>query len=43
MENGLRTDLSTTSFDLEDGMVTIPDGPGLGIEIDREALLGYTK
>jgi D-galactarolactone cycloisomerase len=42
MENGLRTDLSITPFDLEDGMVTISDRPGLGIEIDREALREYS-
>ena len=28
----------TTPIEHEDGVVQIPDGPGLGIEIDRAAL-----
>jgi D-galactarolactone cycloisomerase len=40
-ENGLRTELGTT-FPMEDGWVKIPDGPGLGVEIDREVLHQYT-
>ena len=43
MENGLRTDLSTTSFDLEDGEVRIPERPGLGVEIDVDALRRYAR
>lgn len=27
-----------SSFDCEDGFVSIPDGPGIGIELDRDAL-----
>lgn len=42
MENGLRTDLSPTPFELKDGMVAIPDAPGLGVEIDREKLKKYS-
>lgn len=42
MENGLRTDLSPTPFELEDGMMKIPDRPGLGIEIDAQALRSYS-
>jgi D-galactarolactone cycloisomerase len=42
MENGLRTDLSPTAFELEDGMMSIPDRPGLGVEIDEEALRRYS-
>jgi D-galactarolactone cycloisomerase len=26
---------------MEDGMVQIPDGPGLGIEVNREVLAQY--
>ena len=40
-ENGLRCDLSPTPFPLEDGQIAIPDRPGLGVEIDREALRKY--
>jgi len=42
MENGLRTDLSPTPFELQDGMMKIPDRPGLGVEIDVEALSRYS-
>ena len=41
MENGLRSDLSPTPFELEEGMVKIPERPGLGVEIDAEALRRY--
>ena len=41
MENGLRTDLSHIPFELEDGMMPIPDRPGLGVEIDEAALHKY--
>jgi D-galactarolactone cycloisomerase len=34
-ENPIRTDLSTTPFAPIDGWMTIPDGPGLGIDIDE--------
>lgn len=39
-ENGLRTELGTR-FPMVDGWVAIPDGPGLGVEIDREVLARY--
>ena len=42
-ENGLRTDLSPTSFELEDGTMAIPNRPGLGVEIDEAALHRYTR
>ena len=41
MENGLRTELSRIPFELEDGMMPIPDRPGLGVEIDEAALQKY--
>lgn len=36
--NKLRTDLLVEPFRLVDGVVAIPDGPGLGVEIDTEAV-----
>ena len=41
-ENGLRTELGT-SFPMVDGQIAIPDGPGLGVEIDRAALQRYRR
>ncbi len=38
MENGLRTDLAVTPFEPKDGVMAIPDRPGLGVEIDEEML-----
>ena len=38
MENGLRTDLAVSPFEPEDGVMVIPNRPGLGVEIDEEAL-----
>lgn len=40
-ENGIRTETSPTSFDLVDGYVRIPEGPGLGVEVDAEAVARY--
>jgi len=37
-ENPIRTDLLATPLELYDGWMAIPDGVGLGIEIDEEAL-----
>jgi muconate cycloisomerase len=36
-----RDDIVTTSFRFEDGRVLVPEGPGLGIEVDEEKLRGY--
>lgn len=41
-ENGLRTDLAREPIRAVDGLVEVPRGPGLGIEIDREVLARYT-
>lgn len=38
VQNPIRDHLLTTPFTLADGWVTIPDTPGLGIEVDRSAL-----
>ena len=40
--NGLRTGLSPTRFEVEDGFVRVPDRPGLGVEIDAAALRRYS-
>ena len=39
--SGLRRDLADDNMKLVDGKVTIPNGPGLGIEINRDALEHY--
>lgn len=39
--NGLRTGLSPTRFEVEDGFLRVPDRPGLGVEIDADALRMY--
>ena len=41
-ENALRTDLARERFEVVDGSLAVPSGPGLGIEIDREVLERYT-
>ena len=40
-ENGLRTELACEPILATDGFVSVPEAPGLGIEIDRKALEGY--
>jgi D-galactarolactone cycloisomerase len=40
--NPLRDDLLTTKFKIEDGRVSIPTGPGLGVDIDLDQLARYT-
>lgn len=39
--NPFRDELSTTSLLADKGIVTVPTGPGLGIEIDRKVLERY--
>jgi L-alanine-DL-glutamate epimerase-like enolase superfamily enzyme len=34
--------LGTTSWKYADGAFTLPDAPGLGVQIDEEALARYT-
>lgn len=41
-EHPFREAVTTTRFPLKDGWVTIPDAPGLGIEIDEGALRQFT-
>jgi D-galactarolactone cycloisomerase len=40
-ENALRTDLAREPIRHSGGIVAVPQGPGLGIEIDREVLQKY--
>ena len=40
-ENALRTELAREPIRHSDGFVAIPQGPGLGIEIDRDVLRRY--
>ena len=41
-ENGLRTELAKEPILPADGHLAVPQGPGLGIEIDREVLEKYS-
>jgi muconate cycloisomerase len=34
-------DLIATPLELEEGQVRLPDGPGLGVELDRDAVMRY--
>ena len=34
-------DLITTKWEVKDGYVNVPDNPGLGIEVDEDALKKY--
>ena len=40
-ENALRTELAREPIRHSDGIVAVPQSPGLGIEIDREVLAKY--
>jgi len=42
-ENALRTELAKEPIRHSDGLVNVPAGPGLGIEIDREVLRRYCR
>jgi len=37
-ENPMRTDLLAEPLEVRDGLVAIPDGPGLGIQVDESAV-----
>ncbi|MSP13065.1 MAG: mandelate racemase/muconate lactonizing enzyme family protein [Chloroflexi bacterium] len=41
VENPFRDKIVTNPFRLQDGFVAVPTGPGLGIEVDEEALMHY--
>lgn len=40
---GWEGDVITSPFSIEDGHMTVPDGPGLGIEIDYDAIDRYRQ
>lgn len=40
-ENPFRTEIVTKPFQFEEGYVTVPTGPGLGIEIDEDVVKKY--
>lgn len=43
IDNPFRTELSPNPVKFEDGFVIVPEGPGLGIEINEEILKKYRK
>ena len=40
-ESGLRKDLTRDEIHMVDGVIPLPTEPGLGVEVDREALAAY--
>ncbi len=36
-------DIAAPRFELHDGTLSVPEGPGLGVEVDPEALEGFTQ
>jgi L-alanine-DL-glutamate epimerase-like enolase superfamily enzyme len=42
-ESGLRKDLTSDELHMEDGVIPLPTRPGLGVEVDREALTAYAE
>jgi L-alanine-DL-glutamate epimerase-like enolase superfamily enzyme len=40
-ESGLRRDLTSSELEMVDGVIPVPEGPGLGVELDRDALERY--
>lgn len=40
-ENPLREELLRQPLRAEDGCIAVPDGPGLGVDVDEEALARY--
>jgi L-alanine-DL-glutamate epimerase-like enolase superfamily enzyme len=40
-ESGLRRDLTSDELEMVDGTIALPAKPGLGVEVDREALAAY--
>lgn len=40
-ENGLRERLTYPSIEMKNGMIQVPDRPGLGIDVDEKVLLEY--
>lgn len=42
-ESGLRKDLTRDEVEMVDGAIPLPTRPGLGVEIDRDALAAYAE
>jgi L-alanine-DL-glutamate epimerase-like enolase superfamily enzyme len=42
-ESGLRRDLTSDELQMVDGVIPLPERPGLGIELDRDALARYAQ
>jgi L-alanine-DL-glutamate epimerase-like enolase superfamily enzyme len=40
-ESGLRKDLTRDELHMVDGVIPLPTEPGLGVEVDRDALAAY--
>ena len=40
-DSPLRHELTRERFEVEDGYVRVPDGPGLGIEVDESTVQAY--
>lgn len=43
VENPFRDDLLAQPLDIRDGFVTVPTGPGLGVDVDEDKLAFYEK
>ncbi len=41
-ENGLRDELTVNAIEFKDGIITLSDKPGLGFDVNEEALYKYT-
>ena len=41
-DSAIRRELLTRDFAIEDGHVAVPQAPGLGVELDRDALLRFS-
>lgn len=41
--NAIREELCTTAFEAEDSYLNVPTGPGLGIEVDEDALRHFSQ
>ena len=43
VENPFRENLLAQPLEIKDGFITVPTGPGLGIDIDEDKLRFYEK
>ena len=43
IENPFRDDLPVAPLEVSDGLVAVPSGPGLGVEVDEEKLMFYAE